>query len=99
MVATTTAGETSYVPGDFRVNYAGTATVSVGGNGTLAAVITAPNAAVQASGNGNIYGALIGKTVVYSGNGRIISDRQLSEDAIVTEVGNHMLSSFSWKKY
>ena len=44
-------------------------------------------------------GALIGKKITYSGNGRIIFDRQLAEDAVSIEVGNHMLSSFSWKKY
>ncbi len=42
--------------------------VDVRGNGTLRAVVDAPNAKVTIAGNGNIDGAVIGKTIVVSGS-------------------------------
>lgn len=99
MGGSSAGGVMNYVANNFQVNYAGTQTVSIAGNGTLVGVVTAPNAAMNISGNGDIYGALVAKTINNSGNGRIIFDRQLNAGSVSTNVGNHMLSSFSWKKY
>jgi len=44
---------TNMPPEAVQINYAGTAGVSVGGNGAVSAVITAPNATVSMGGGGS----------------------------------------------
>jgi Tfp pilus assembly protein PilX len=65
----------SLVPNDFQVNYGGTGTVSLSGNGASYAVVDAPNAGLTVSGNGDFYGRVIGKTINYSGNGKFHFDK------------------------
>jgi hypothetical protein len=89
----------TFDPSKFKINYAGTGTINIAGNGALTGVINAPNAALKLAGNGHIYGALIGATIEDLGNAQLHFDRNLQTNATTTEIGNHMLSSFSWKKY
>ena len=63
------------VPNDFQINYAGNGTVSVAGNGSVTAILNAPNATVTQQGNGNWYGALLGSTLTIGGNAFFHFDR------------------------
>jgi len=57
------------VPNDFQINYGGTGTVSIGGQGSQSAVVDAPNSTLSVAGNGDFFGRLIGGTIDYGGNG------------------------------
>jgi hypothetical protein len=65
----------SQIPNDMQVNYGGTGTVTLSGNGVSYAVVDAPNAALTVSGNGDFYGRVIGQTITYSGNGKFHFDK------------------------
>jgi Tfp pilus assembly protein PilX len=84
-------------PSTFEIQYAGTGQISANGNSAAAEMIYAPNAAVTLNGTGDVYGSLVGKTIVNNGNADIHYDRHLSGQFFV--VGNGMMSAFSWKKY
>jgi hypothetical protein len=58
-----------------QINYGGTGTVQLSGNGVRYAVVDAPNAAITVSGNGDFYGAVLGHTITYSGNGKFHFDK------------------------
>jgi Tfp pilus assembly protein PilX len=54
----------------FQINYSGNGAINVTGNASSSYfVLNAPNAAVKISGNGNIFGAVVGNTVTDVGNG------------------------------
>jgi Tfp pilus assembly protein PilX len=91
-----------------QFNYAGTGEISLHGNGATSAVIYAPNSGrnctpgpncgVVLSGNGTIYGSVIGNKIY--GNGVPISlnyDRQLANNLKVA--GNWTLDTFTWSKF
>ena len=63
------------IPSDFVINYGGTGTVSLAGNGTSTALLNAPNAAMSLQGNGNFYGSIVGSTISIGGNGSFHFDR------------------------
>jgi hypothetical protein len=63
------------IPNDLQINYGGTGTVSISGQGASYAIVDAPNAALNVSGNGDYFGRLIGKTITYSGNGKFHFDK------------------------
>lgn len=87
----------TYDPSQLQFIYAGTGTVKVAGNGASAAVVYAPNAAVDFKGNGAFYGAVVANTVLDVGNGAIHYDRRLQKKLYT--VGNYMLNSFSWSRF
>ena len=60
---------TSGIPYDFLVNYAGTDTIKIGGKSSQYLVMNAPNAAVNVTGQGDVFGSLIANTISYTGNG------------------------------
>jgi hypothetical protein len=51
--------------------------VDVVGNGEFYGTVYAPGAEIKISGDGNVYGQLIGKGVKFNGNGKVIYDEQL----------------------
>lgn len=51
--------------------------IDVVGNGEFFGTIYAPGAEIKISGNGNVYGQLIGNAVKFNGNGKVIYDEQL----------------------
>ncbi len=57
------------------MNYGGTGTVSLGGNGQSYCILDAPNAAIQVAGNGEFFGRIIGRTIDYGGNGKFHFDK------------------------
>jgi hypothetical protein len=64
----------SQVPNNFQVNYGGTGTISIAGQGSQHAVVDAPKSTLNVSGNGDFYGRLIGGTIDYGGNGKFHYD-------------------------
>ena len=64
----------SQIPNDMQLNYGGTGTVTLSGQGTSYAVVDAPNSAMTVSGNGDFFGRVVGKTITYSGNGKFHYD-------------------------
>jgi len=69
------------------------------------ATVYAPNAAVTVSGNGGLFGAIVGKTFNFSGSGHVVYDTNLSgqtphvyySGGAVTNVPH--LDEFSWSAY
>ncbi len=52
--------------------------IQVAGNGALKAVIYGPNADVKINGNGDIMGAVVGRTVTFTGNANFHYDESLA---------------------
>ncbi len=87
----------TFDPSNLQINYAGTGTIKVAGNGASAAVIYAPESIVDFKGNGAFYGSVVASTLLDVGNGAIHYDRKLQRKLFT--VGNYMLSTFTWAKY
>jgi Tfp pilus assembly protein PilX len=81
------------VPNNFQVNYAGTGGVSVSGGSGSYIVVDAPNAAVKLTGNSDIFGAVVGKTIQNSGGVKFHVDFSARVGAIPPS-GNYVLISF-----
>ncbi len=94
---------TTYDSSKFQIQYAGTQNITLSGNSSAAEVVYAPNAAVTLTGNGDIYGEVIGYTILQSGNGSVHYDMNLQNTGLFSVTmfasGNPMLGSFSWNKY
>lgn len=81
-----------------QFNYAGGGGINLHGNGASSAVIYAPNASVTISGNGTIYGSVIGAQI--TGNGGPVTihyDRALQANLVT--LGNWTLDTFTWNKF
>ena len=66
------------LPNDFVINYGGTGAVSVAGNGTVTAILNAPNAPITQTGNGAWYGAILGSQVSIGGNAFFHYDKNIA---------------------
>jgi Tfp pilus assembly protein PilX len=62
------------IPMDLQITYGGTGTISISGKGSSYAVVDAPNATLNVSGNGDFFGRLVASTINYSGNGKFHYD-------------------------
>jgi len=62
------------VPKDFQILYAGTNKMAVSGGAATFMQVDAPNAAVDLSGSGDFYGAILGKTVTDTGGAKFHYD-------------------------
>ena len=80
-----------------QIQYAGTGELGLKGNGSLAAVVYAPNARVESVGNAAFYGSVIGHEIDWTGTAAIHYDRALENEAI--SYGPWMLQGFTWKKF
>jgi len=81
-----------------QFQYSGTGGINLHGNGSSSAVIYAPNASVTISGNGTIYGSVIGAQII--GNGSPVTihyDRALQANLMTA--GNWTLDTFTWSKF
>jgi hypothetical protein len=94
-----TISNATYNPLNFQVNYAGTGGVKLSGGVQSSAMVYAPNAEASFSGGADFYGSVIAKTVTDTGGAKVHYDRRLSSTNTFWQVGNPMLTSFSWKKY
>jgi Tfp pilus assembly protein PilX len=63
------------IANNFQINYGGTGSVSIAGNGSEYAIVDAPNASVDIGGNGDFFGRVIGKAINVHGNGKFHFDR------------------------
>lgn len=52
--------------------------IKIAGNGALNTVVYAPHAAVTINGNGDVLGALVGRTITFTGNARFHYDESLA---------------------
>jgi hypothetical protein len=60
----------------FQINYGGNGSINVTGNASTSYfILNAPNAGVKITGNGDIFGAVLGKTIQDSGNGGFHYDK------------------------
>jgi Tfp pilus assembly protein PilX len=81
-----------------QFQYNGPGAVNIHGNGNTTGVIYAPNAAITLSGNGTIYGSVIGASLLANGNPvRIHYDRNLQNNLVT--VGNWTMDTFTWSKF
>lgn len=92
-----TTTNSSYIPKKLQIVYAGTDNVKVAGGAAASMMVFAPNAAIKLTGGGDLYGAVLGKTIDDGGGTSIHYDRDLPTEFYVA--WNTMMSSFSWKKY
>lgn len=67
----------TYIPENFIIDYAGSQPVAVAGSPKQSVyfILDSPNAPLTYSGNGDVFGAMIGATIVDSGNGTVHYDR------------------------
>lgn len=65
----------SGISNDFTINYSGNGVIQLAGKGVTYVVVDAPNAALNMSGNGQFFGAVLGNTIYYSGNGAFHYDK------------------------
>jgi hypothetical protein len=89
----------TFVPSNLQINYAGTQPVNASGGTSNAALIDAPNAPATLSGGADFYGAILAATLTDSGGTAIHYDQQLNSMYSTQSTGNPLLTSFSWKKY
>ncbi len=78
-------------PSTFRLNgtnaVSGGQSVHVAGNGALKAALYAPNADVQINGNGDVMGAVVGRSVTFTGNAAFHYDESLAHEEDDTPFG------------
>jgi len=91
----------SYAAAHLQFIYGGESDVKLRGNGTISAVVYAPNAvgdlAGLGAGDNGLYGSLLTKTVKATGGAGIHYDRNLDKSGYT--IGNPMMSAFTWKSY
>jgi hypothetical protein len=69
------------IPALAHIYSMGSADVQLDGNAAFTGLIYAPNSAIQSNGNGNINGALVGKSITFNGNAQFHYDIQLGSSA------------------
>lgn len=84
-------------PSNFQIQYAGTGEIKLTGGSTATAMVYAPHAEVELTGNNDFYGSIVAGRLAVTGNATIHYDRRLEQEFFTAT--NPMLSSFSWKKY
>jgi hypothetical protein len=87
----------TFVPANLQIQYAGTGNVKINGGTQTSAMIYAPLASILVTGGADFFGSVLGATVTVNGGTRIHYDRHLSQTFY--SVGNPMLSAFTWRKY
>jgi hypothetical protein len=86
-------------PEALQINYAGTSAASIGGNGGMSALITAPNAEVDLSGGGSkgyLIGSVQAKMVSDQGGYPVHYDVQLNR--LTGTLGTMVVSAYSRRK-
>ncbi len=92
-----TVSNGSFLPTDFQIQYGGAGAIKLNGGTSSSALVYAPAAALSLSGGADFYGSLLGASVDISGGTKVHYDRHLAQTFFV--IGNHMLNTFTWKKY
>jgi hypothetical protein len=84
-------------PTFLSIEYAGTKGIAMSGNGDTATLLYAPNADANFSGNAQMYGSIVVRTLTASGNMQVIYDVRLKGSSVT--VGNPVMSSFTWRTF
>ncbi len=87
----------SLVPTNFQILYAGSGTISLKGNTQASGLLYAPQASFSFAGKAPWYGAVVGALMTDLGGSAVHYDRRLQDSGFT--LGNYMLSSFTWKKF
>jgi PilX N-terminal len=87
----------NYRAAALQILYAGSGTIKMYGNDESAAVIYAPEAAFELYGNAALYGSVLAKTILNTGNSGILFDRRLLFESFV--MGLPLISNFNWERY
>ena len=87
----------SGTPSNLMINYGGQAKIVLSGGSGAYEVINAPDSGITISGGGELFGAVIGKTVNNSGGSAVHYDRAL--DNLFTVPGPYYPISFTWSKF
>ena len=66
------------IANDLLIRYGGTGTITIAGKSASYLNLDAPQATVNVSGNGDVYGRLVGKMLNWSGNGKFHFDKNSS---------------------
>jgi len=86
----------TFVPANFRVLYAGTGRMKLTGGTTTTAAVYAPKADAEVSGGAHYFGGIVADTIKLTGGVKIHVDRRLRD---FFGVGPQMMSVFTWKEY
>ncbi len=92
-----TITNTTGVPLNMQINYAGTQPIALSGGSGCYAVVYAPNSPISISGGGDWYGALLGASFTDSGGSAIHYDRALLSQLLQT--GPFRTTSYSRSKF
>jgi len=92
-----TVVNSSGIPSNFQIIYGGTALIKMTGGSGASQVIYAPNSDVSIGGGGEVFGAIIGKTVANGGGSAIHYDRQLTSGLV--SGGTYHATNFTWNRY
>ena len=82
----------TYVPGNFAINYGGSGSMVVAGGNAAFAVINAPNAAISFHGGSKFYGSAIGNTINDLGGTSLYWDMSLQTPPPVNNSLFHEIS-------
>jgi len=63
------------IPNDFQINYGGTGKITLSGQAASYGIVDAPNANITVSGQGDIFGRIIGQTLTWTGQGKFHFDK------------------------
>jgi Tfp pilus assembly protein PilX len=74
-----TFANNTYVAGNLQINYGGTKETNILAGTAAYMAVNAPNSKVTLSGNGQLYGAVIGKTIVDAGSANVHYDQALQK--------------------
>ena len=92
-----TITNTTDVPFNMQINYAGSQPIDLSGGSGSYAVVYAPNSPITISGGGAWYGAILGKSFTDSGGSAVHYDRALLKQLLQT--GPFRSTSYSRSKF
>ncbi|MFH1799691.1 MAG: hypothetical protein ABH891_02425 [Candidatus Omnitrophota bacterium] len=85
-------------PGNLTIFATGSVTVKLAGNGSFYGGIFAPNSDVIATGNGDIFGAIVSKNFSSTGNGAVHFDLAMKEGQPVDPNQTHIVRITAWQE-
>lgn len=84
-----TFANNTYVAGNLQINYGGGKQTNIGAGTAAYMAVNAPNSKVVLSGNGQLYGAVIGKNIVDEGSANVHYDQALQKLPSTTPGGTN----------
>jgi hypothetical protein len=84
------------VPSNFTINSTSSGHITMGDAWTVNALINAPNAAVDFTNSGDLYGSMIASVVTPTSNTKFHYDSASTTSGVV---GNYHVTSFNWSRF